>query len=173
MDIALIKKIPETFAHGEIQLKPLSFADLPFTLQWRNEFREWFNTTNTVLLADHQQWYQNHLAKENDFVFLVQDQQGNRIGQAAVYNIDWQAKTGEFGRFLVNPDFSGKGYMGKSVQAMLHFCEHRLKLNSLYLEVKPHNERAIHIYKKAGFTAQASSEGQNIMMLYAFARTLS
>jgi RimJ/RimL family protein N-acetyltransferase len=59
--------------------------------------------------------------------------------------------------------------MGKSVQAMLGFCEERLKLHSLYLEVKPHNERAIHIYKKSGFIEAPGSPGQNLMMHYAFA----
>lgn len=168
MDVALIKKTQEIFGYGEIQLKLLSSDDLPFTLQWRNEFREWFNSTNMVSFEEHSQWYKNYLAKENDLVFLVQDKHGNRVGQAAVYNIDWQEKSGEFGRFLVNPDFAGKGYMGKSVQAMLQFCEDRLKLHSLYLQVKPHNERAIHIYKKAGFTVEASPEGQNLMMSHVF-----
>jgi diamine N-acetyltransferase len=75
MDVTLLKNTQEVFCYGEIQLKLLSAEDLPFTLQWRNEFREWFNTTNTVLFADHSRWYQSYLLKKTSKGIVLANRQ--------------------------------------------------------------------------------------------------
>lgn len=158
------KKSLAVFDYEDISLRPLAAEDLPYTLAWRNAYKEWFNTSDTILLADHLNWFAHYQQKTNDFVFIVQDQQANRVGQAAVYNIDWEKKNGEFGRFLVNPDFAGKSYMKKSARAMVALCGEQLQLSSLYLQVKPHNERAIHIYQSIGFTLADKRAGENLLM---------
>lgn len=154
------------FYYEQINLKALSEEDLPDTLKWRNEYRQWFNTQEPLSLDQHLKWFDSYKNKTNDFVFIVRDQEENRVGQVAIYNIDWSKKEGEFGRFLVNPDFSGRSYMKKSAAALLEFCTRQLQLKSIYLEVKPHNEKAIHIYSSVGFVVNQSQKNNNILMVH-------
>lgn len=51
---------------------------------------------------------------------------------------------------VVHPEFQGQGYARKILQHALEIARER-KAESVYLEVRPTNERAISIYHKAGF----------------------
>lgn len=162
-DVSLLKAKKERCKYENIYLKPLDYPDLPSTLKWRNEYREWFNSTDIILPEAHQNWFEYYQLKDDDIVFVVQDEQHNLLGQVAVYGIDKQEKKAEFGRFLTNPDFTGKGYMKKSLFALLNFCTDVLGLDSLFLEVKEHNLRAKHIYDSAGFVV-IGKNNDNILM---------
>jgi len=51
---------------------------------------------------------------------------------------------------VVDPEFQGQGYAKKILQYALDLARER-NTESVYLEVRPTNERAIGLYKKAGF----------------------
>jgi len=51
---------------------------------------------------------------------------------------------------VVHPEFQGQGYARKILHHALDIARER-KAESVYLEVRPTNERAISIYHKAGF----------------------
>ena len=51
---------------------------------------------------------------------------------------------------VVHPEFQGQGYAKKILQHALDLARER-KAESIYLEVRPTNQRAISIYQKAGF----------------------
>lgn len=148
-----MKKNINQFTENEITLRLIELNDLEHTLQWRNNesYRIWFNTTYIINASEHFTWFEQYLARENDFIFIVNDEQKNRIGQLSIYHVDWQNMQGEFGRFLVNPQFEGQGLMKKSCRAALSLAQKIFSLKKLYLEVKLDNMRAIYIYQKCGF----------------------
>lgn len=145
-------------------LRPLTESDLPFTLLWRNIYKTFFNSTNEIVLADHLQWYNHYQKKTDDLVLIILDAQNNRIGQAAIYNIHWESRCAEFGRFMVNPDFAGQGFMKNACEAMLVFSKQQLGLLKIHLEVKPENLRARHIYEQCNFKAVHVLENFNVFM---------
>ena len=152
------------FQYEEIYLKLLEENDLADTLIWRNANRHWFNDTSEVIWENHRNWFQNYLKKDNEFVFIVEDQQNNKIGQVSLYCINWETKSAEFGRFLVNPAFAGRGYMKLACSAVISLGQTLFSLELIRLEVKENNEKAIHIYLACGFIIAETSSNGNLIM---------
>lgn len=152
------------FRYDTVTLCLITPDDLLDTLAWRNTYRAWFNDSQSIELSDHLAWSEKYQKKDNDFVFIALNKHQDKVGQAAVYNINWQEKQGEFGRFLVNPAFASQRYMKTTCQAMLTLCQRILGLDVLYLEVKPENKKAIHIYQAAGFIIVKKQCTSNIIM---------
>lgn len=145
-------------------LKNINQGDLIYTLQWRNHYRSFFNSTHEISLEEHRQWYKQYQNKYDDLVLLVFDFQDRRLGQGAIYNIDEAHSRAEFGRFMVNPDFSGLGFMKAACEAMLALSQSVLKIETVYLQVKPDNRRAQHVYERCGFVPVKILENGNIFM---------
>lgn len=162
----MTKPIVAPFTYKNLTLSLLDFDDLPDTMAWRNANPAGFNDTRTLTLNSHTAWYHQYLLKNNDLVFLVKNIQEDKIGQVAVYNIDWDEHTGEFGRFMVNPEFAGQKFMQTACEAMLALSHQILHLHTLHLEVRPENAKAIHIYQKCGFSTSGIQPNQNIRMEY-------
>lgn len=161
-----MKRLLPEFQYDSLHFNLLAEADLSETLRWRNHYRIWFNQSQIITLDDHQSWFHHYQKKANDYVFLISDEKNQKIGQAAIYNINWELKNGEFGRFLVNPDHSGKQYMKKASLAMIELNKTLFGLKTLFLHVKHHNEKAIHIYKSAGFHFSQQDTINNLIMTY-------
>lgn len=161
----LIKENTIGFKFDGLQLTLLCVEDLPYTLAWRNLQKEWFNSSDIIAWTDHLNWFKQYEQKNNDFVFIIQDGMGNRFGQVAIYDIDYNTKTAEFGRFIVNPASAGKGYMKKSGQAIISLCFNKLQLSALHLQVKKNNQRALRLYQSLGFTFTQETPDKIFMAL--------
>ena len=72
------------------------------------------------------------------------------VGAVGLKNIDPEKGNAEYWGYVGDKDYWGKG-IGKFMlqEAILHALE--LKLQSIYLRVASYNQRAITLYKKAGF----------------------
>jgi diamine N-acetyltransferase len=148
------------FGDDRVRLRLLDRRDLEATLAWRNrdEARVWFKSSGQIAPADHEAWFERYRLRDDDFVFIV-EADGRPVGQASVYGIDWAARAGEVGRFLVAPGEAGKGYLGRACRELVRFCHGALGLTYLYLEVLPGNDRAIHLYTRAGFVEEGRTGG--------------
>jgi diamine N-acetyltransferase len=156
-------KTISSFEFQTITLSLLRHSDLLETLNWRNNYRTWFNDSNVISLQEHLAWFKQYQQKNNDFVFIARNTDQERVGQVSVYNIDWKEKHAEFGRVLVNPVFAGQKYMKKSCEALLHFCQNCLELRYLHLAVKANNKKAIYLYQNLGFTMLNAHEALKIL----------
>lgn len=146
------------FYFNDICLTLISIDVLNDTLYWRNVYREWFNHHDEITLDRHLAWYQHYLSLNNDFVFIVENKQQEKVGQTAIYHIDWDGHEGEFGRIVVNPRFAGQGYMRDACQATILLATQILKLQRLYLTVKETNKRAIELYDYCGFVKHSHDD---------------
>lgn len=155
------------YFYDDLILRLLDKKDLPFTLNWRNaeEFRMWFVTTNIISSQEHEKWFEQYQKKENDFIFMVTNTAGSICGQLAIYDIDWENKIGVFGRFLVNPAYSGQGLMKKALLGALKMAKDTFQLKELTLQVKSDNLKAIHIYEAGGF-AHRCLHGNNMLEMH-------
>jgi len=87
-----------------------------------------------------------------DFNFAIVDLESDElIGNVGFPKIDYINRIAEFGIFIGNKDYWGKGYGVEAAQLILDFGFNILNLNNIYLKVYSYNQPAIKCYKKAGF----------------------
>ena len=151
------------FGDGIVRLRLIEERDLETTLSWRNRdaVRIWFKTSDPIPLESHKAWFQRYLEKDNDFLFIVETpgDPARPVGQASVYDIDWEARSAEVGRFLVAPQEGGKGYMARACRALIDYCGGELGLDYVFLEVLECNERARRLYERNGFSEEDRHDG--------------
>lgn len=154
----MISKGALPIIHGErLFLRPLTSSDLPMTLSWRNqdEIRRWFFHSEIITPEQHQAWFESYRQKDDDFVFIIEEKVSlNRaVGQAALYQIDWERMRAEFGRFLIgDPEARGMRLAKEATEALLTFAETDLGMQEVYLRVYATNLAALHLYRACGFS---------------------
>lgn len=154
------------FEFRSIRLRLVREDDLPMTLAWRNrdDVRRWFKYSEPLTFENHRDFFRKYLERDNDFLLIVEDVNTfEAVGQASVYDVDWEAGSGEVGRFIAAPDFRGKGYMKDACSAIAELAFSVLGLKRVYLEVFPDNERAIHIYLASGYSDCGVKDGMRGM----------
>jgi diamine N-acetyltransferase len=155
-----MKRSIAPFGDEYISLRLVKESDLETTLDWRNrdDARVWFKTSSPLTLEQHQAWFHRYLNKDDDFLFVV-EAEGKLVGQASVYDIQWDKGHAEIGRFLVAPESGGKGYIGKACEALIRLCADTLSIRYLFLEVLEANDRAIRLYQRNGFEEERRYSG--------------
>ncbi len=87
-------------------LKPMTEADAQFLFDLRNdpELSALVND-GPPTLADQQRWMQKYFARDDDHNFIVHSRTlKTRVGTVALYDIDFEKKSAEPGRWLVRQD---------------------------------------------------------------------
>ncbi|MFC4860139.1 GNAT family N-acetyltransferase [Pseudomonas sp. MAHUQ-62] len=155
-----MKRSVSPFGNSAIRLRLIEEQDLLATLSWRNreEARVWFKSSGLLSYEQHRNWFLRYQEKDDDFLFVI-EADGNLVGQASVYGIDWDSGTAEVGRFLVAPEGAGKGYIHRACTELARFCGTELNLEYIFLEVFEHNERALRIYQQNGFVEERRYDG--------------
>ena len=166
----MMKKELLPIENERVRLRLLNEADLPLTLQWRNQdhIRKWFFFSDVLTSKQHISWFQRYLQKDNDFVFIIEDvERGYRpVGQVSIYNIDWDRLRGEFGRLMIgDQSAAGKGLAKSATILIVMNAGKQLGLREIYLEVFSKNERAVAVYEKCGFQIKHRNDDV-VHMLY-------
>lgn len=144
----------------KISIRLIQEQDLLKTLSWRNleDSRIWFRTTDIISEESHKEWFNRYLKKDDDYLFVIEFED-KIVGQIAVYDIDFANGSAEIGRFLVSPDYSGKGIMSIACNEVIHLCSKEFNLSYMFLEVRENNHRAIKLYTRQGFSKESEYEG--------------
>ena len=155
--------------NGRVRLRLLEHSDLPMTLGWRNKdhIRKWFFNTEIIAQEKHEEWFQDYLEKEGDYVFIIEEIVDLRkaVGQVSIYNINWEDKRGEYGRLLIGEmDAQGRGIAKEATKLLLWYVFTELGLNRVELEVQSNNQRAIAIYRTCGFGEESDRNGVKKMV---------
>ena len=82
------------------------------------------------------------------------------IGFIALHSIEWNNQVGTVSIGIGSQAHRGKGYAAEALALILQyaFCElnlYRVKLNAI-----DYNERALHLYRSAGFTEEGRGRGE-------------
>src|SRR5690625_3294260 len=86
--------------------------------------------------------------------FILQNND-ETVGLIQLFFIDYIHRKAEFA-IIIDPLQQGKGYALNATSLALDYAFRTLNLNKLYLYVDAINEKAIHIYNKAGFIKEAT-----------------
>jgi diamine N-acetyltransferase len=113
----------------------------------------------------HRRWWEKYRALDDDFVFIIEDLQGEArpVGQVSVYHVAWDRREAEYGRCVVAPEASGRNVLFRASLALFEVTRAQLRLDRLYLQVKADNAKARHIYEKLGFAVTRAEGGQVYM----------
>lgn len=100
------------------------------------------------------EWYLWKTEDKRDLYYAMMEK-GRAIGYIGLKNISPITRKGEVG-IIIDRAEMGKGYGREAMEKLLRVGFNELKLETVYLEVLPWNERAIKLYKKMGFQKTAT-----------------
>lgn len=139
----------------QFKLHALEKEDLPFIHQLYNNaqiMKYWFEEPY-YSMAQLEENFNDSKHSEKTRQFILK-RNANKIGYIGFYNIEWIHRKAEFG-IMIDPNEQGKGYANVAMELAIDYAFSILNLHKLYLVVDQENEKAIHIYKKAGFHVEA------------------
>lgn len=140
-----------------INIREITYDDTDLIVNWRNKgfvrskflFREDF--TNEM----HQQWMQEKVDKGLVKQFIIEVDK-MPVGSVFLKDVDKVNNKAEFGIFIGEENYLGKGIGSEATRLILDFAHDRMHLHKVYLRVLSDNFRAINSYKKNGFTVEAN-----------------
>jgi len=126
---------------------------LPLYTRWLNDFEVVRNLAmgmHPMTLDAEGEWYER--AKMDPHTFLIYAREPLRpIGGTGLHEVNHKHRTAEFGIFLGEKDFWGKGYGTEATRLMLDYAFTGLGLHNVLLRVYSYNVRAQRAYSRAGF----------------------
>ena len=84
---------------------------------------------------------------------VVDRESGALVGDVALHTMDPESRSGFIG-LLIGPEHRGRGYGTDATRAICRFGFDMMNLNRVELDVIASNERALHVYAKAGFRVE-------------------
>ena len=136
-------------------LKPLKESDIGHVMTWVNDpdVVKNFQHFGKKLTKKEELVFVKKLVKnerKTDFVFSIFGVDETYLGQCAINQISWENRLGRFS-LIIKKEHWGKGYAQKVLPILLDYAFRELKLNKVWGMVYATNEKALHLYKKAGF----------------------
>jgi len=144
----------------KVGLKLLEKEDLSLIVRWKNEAYEEFYEY-PLSNSGQEIWFEKYL-RNSDFIFIIHELFSDQVGMSSLYNIDNRNRNAEFGRFVIDKEFRGKGYGKEALILTLDYAFKHLNLNRVYLDTFEYNEKVINLYKKIGF----KQEGLKLQHIY-------
>ncbi len=135
-----------------IILRSIEREDLPDYVQWLNDpvVLEYFGDMVPLSLEKEEKWY-NDVLQDPSFRAFAIEFEDQHIGSAGLANIDGRNATAEIGLFIGVPEMWDRGLGFDVLTTLVRFGFEQMNLNRIYLRVFAGNERAVHLYTKAGF----------------------
>ena len=135
-----------------IILRAVEREDLPDYVRWLNDpaVLEYFGNHVPLSLVQEEKWYDDMLRDPSFQAFAV-EREGQHVGGAGLSHIDGRNAKAEIGLFIGPPEMWDRGLGFDVLKALVRFGFEQMNLNRIHLRVFAANQRAIHLYEKAGF----------------------
>lgn len=140
-----------------IALGPLDHALLPVYTRWINDLE----VTRTVTMGDlpttlekEELWFNSVALEQGSAIFTIYFHDHNDwvpVGNTGLHQISFKHGTAELGIMIGEKEYWDKGIGTSAVKLMLEYGFKNLELYNIMLRVYSFNNRAIHVYEKAGF----------------------
>jgi RimJ/RimL family protein N-acetyltransferase len=106
---------------------------------------------------EHLEFLRNYFGAGNDDRWFVIERGGVAIGAVALYGFSADGRTCEWGRFIIDSEFQGRGYGRLALKVLLDHARD-LGIEQIYCRVRRENARALHLYRSMGFQENGTSE---------------
>jgi len=140
--------------------------------QWRNkdDIRKYMFNQHIITKAEHLSWIES-LRNRNNWKFWVVFVNKIPIGSVYLQNINFKNLTSEWGFYIGEDDFKGKG-LGKFILfKLLELYFEEMKFEVLFTKVLSNNVVALNIYKKFKFKVIGNFlDNQQEIILFKFTK---
>lgn len=138
-------------------------------LNWRNseDVRRFMIHRHDITLDEHRNWLKRLSIEKTQqcwVVFIDEDS----VGTAYITNIDWKSHRCEWGFYIGNPEYRGKGLAKLVLFKFLEKIFVELKLECLLTRVFLENIAALTLYRKFGFRElkqETVDDGRNLIVM--------
>lgn len=103
---------------------------------------------------------ENYL-KNNDFCYIILDENDDFIGIVELYNLSWKNRRAELS-IIIKSSVRGKGYGYDALNKIFEIGFYELGLNRIWLRVLEYNRRAIELYKRVGFVQEGINRNESL-----------
>lgn len=137
-----------------IYLVPIDSTYTDLIVRWRNSdlVRNNFIFRTDFTAEMHNNWLETRVKTGEVVQFIIHDINSRRpIGSVYLRDIDHKNNSAEFGIFIGEGDFIGKGVGTQATKAIIDFGFQELHLHRISLRLLNQNQIAKHVYIKAGF----------------------
>lgn len=141
-----------------IYFRKMDLSDTSLIVQWRNSdfVRAKFIYQNPFTREDHENWIRTMIDTGKAIQFIIcLNENDLPIGSVYIRDIDQSHNKGEYGIFIGELEYQGRGIGTEATKLTIDYAFNTLKLHRLILRVFANNEQAIRSYEKAGFTKEA------------------
>jgi RimJ/RimL family protein N-acetyltransferase len=141
-------------AGSKCYLSPICLEDAEQYTVWLNDLEVSINLdlfSKTISVYNERDFLDNIL-KNNENIFGIIDSKTNKlIGNCGLLFPDWIDGCAEFGIFIGEKKYWGKGYGKEATMLILDYGFNVLNLHNIILRVYSFNKRAIKLYEQCGF----------------------
>ncbi len=141
---------------NKIYLIKTQHSSLEQLRQWRNtsDLRKYFREFREISIEDQERWFLKIEKDPNQFNFEIKDKKNDKlIGHCGLHYISWTNRTAEFGIYIGNIDYRGRGYGSDALNTLIKYGFEELNMNRIWCEVYSNND-ALQIYKHLGFNEE-------------------
>jgi len=142
-----------------LDLKPLSYVDLPQLLNWRNSYAVWQWTRQNDLIneVNHREWFQKQATDDSIKMYGIHadmpDYNG-LVGVCGLTSIDYRNSRAEFSLYI-GPEFRGKKLGFEGLKLLFSHGFTNLGLNLIWGETFDGNP-AIRAFERLGMVKEGT-----------------
>lgn len=149
-----------TYIYGtRINLRSITPDDTAYIVKWRNSpcVQKYFIYREKITAESHMKYFKENIetGKIKQFV-IVEKSTETPIGCVYLRDIDLQNDNAEFGIFIGEKEYRGKGFGKESAQLICKYAFEELNLHKIMLRVLPFNAIAVKMYEIIGFKQEAN-----------------
>lgn len=137
-----------------VALGPLRRDLLPLYQRWINDLGalRMLGGFLPTTLEGETKWYDEWATSEKIALFTVYALPGFQpIGTTSLFDLDHRNRTAEFGIFIGEPEYQGRGYGTETTRLMLDYAFTSVGLHNVMLRLLETNPAGKRAYEKAGF----------------------
>ncbi|NYB75246.1 GNAT family N-acetyltransferase [Sedimentibacter hydroxybenzoicus DSM 7310] len=139
-----------------LKILPLEKADAGYIVKWNDKktsdfLLQWAGGGYEYPISEKQIIDRIEAMASSNYKIYKIVFEDNMIGTIEVINIDDENKTAKIGRYLLNPELTGRGYGSKALEELVSIAFNDFGLKKVWLSVFDFNKSAIRCYEKTGF----------------------
>ena len=148
------RNMPPVLEGSKVILRPISMADTPLILKWRNtdSVRKNFIYRELFTEETHINWMNTKVATGEVVQFIIHDKEhGRDVGSVYLRDINPLHESAEFGIFIGEDEARGRGIGSNAATLICDYGFDALKLHRISLRLLGNNSAARRSYEKVGF----------------------